>query len=142
MGNPRAVIAYDGIDNVALPFNIDGVTILFDKTKAGGCASVGLAVKISANSQVALVSDADNVDGRLERVEGDGKCAVTIDGIAKLPAGSGATVTAGKKICGALGAASAKGYIRNIDPTVLAEVAKANGKIIDASDGANVVVLF
>lgn len=141
MANPRAVVDYEGIGVRRVTFIADGSTILFDSTKANGSAQVGLAVQMSANNTVALTVDASEVVGRLERVHADGMCVVQTEGGCSLPGGNAATLTAGTKIVGALGAASAPGYIRTAAANA-AEAAVARGEILDSSTATAVKVML
>lgn len=142
MANPRAVVDYMGIGFRAITMVADGSTIIYDSTKAGGSAAVGLAVQATGNNTAALTTDASEVIGRLERVEADGMCVVQIHGGCELPAGASATVTAGTKIVGALGASSAPGYIRNVAGGTAAEGAVARHTILDASTSTAVKVML
>lgn len=143
----RNQVAYAGIRYDAITKKIDNSTIVFDATKANGATAVGLAVTISGDDTVALVADGDRVLGKLLKVEADGFCTVQDTGFVSLPAGDGATVTAGQPVVGALGAASAKGYIRNAvaiggsyTQSQLVERAKARGVIHNAEAAATVWV--
>lgn len=140
MADPRNAVNFDGIEYSAQTFLIDDSTITYDATKANGSAQVGLAVTLSGNGTVALVADGEAVLGKLIAVEADDKAVVQTAGYMTLPAGSGATVTRGKQIVGDLGAASAKGYIRDVNTATAAELGVADGKIIDVSDTAAVIV--
>jgi hypothetical protein len=71
--------------------------------------AVGL--KAASNRVVELVAADQDVLGRLVNVAQDGACAVQIEGECKLPQGNAVTVVVGDKIVGALGPASARGYI-------------------------------
>ncbi len=132
MADPRQVTDRMGIDLVVETFKYDS-SIVYDSTKSGGSASAGLAVTINGNGQVGLVADAEGIHGKLLSVEDDGFCSVAVNGVVDLPAGNAVTVTAKSRIVGALGPASAKGYIRNVAPATLAEVAVARHSILDAS---------
>jgi len=108
-----------------------------------------MAVTFSADDTVALAADGDAVVGKLIKVEGDLKCSVRVHGFVTLPAGASATVTRGKKIVGALGASSAKGYIRDAviaGATYAAaeanEAQKARGIIIDVGTTTAVGVIL
>lgn len=142
MANPRNTVDFTDIDGPTATFIIDNSTITYDATQAGGSASVGLAVNLSASKTVRLVSDAEGVLGRLELVEADNKATVRFQGVVKLPGGASATLTPGSKVVGALGASSAKGYIRSVAAATLAEVAVAGGKILDAGTTTAVAVLL
>jgi hypothetical protein len=146
--NPRNTVAYDEIEAVPVTYLIDNSTIVYDGTLANGAATtmIGKAVTFSAANTVALAADGDAIVGKLLRVESDNKCAVQIDGFMTLPAGTGAAVTRGKKIVGAL-LSAAKGYIREVvtpGATYAAaeaiENTKARGFIQDAGDTAAVLV--
>lgn len=130
-------IRYDGI-----PAKIDGVTIVFDATKVNGAdpTMIGKAVTLSAADTVALCADGDHVYGKLLSVEPDGFCTVQRWGMAELPGGASAALTLGKMIVGALGAASAKGYIREVATATAAELGKMRGTIINAAVTTAVVV--
>ncbi len=147
LNNPRNTISFEGIREQRTTYLIDNSTIAYSATATNGSTGVGLAVTLSADKTVALCADGDTVLGKLILVEADGKCAVQDDGFCTLPAGASATVTAGSKIVGALGASSAKGYIRNIAAsggsyvqTTLTDSIKGRHQIIDASTTTAVVV--
>src|SRR6188768_3429478 len=136
MPNPRMAVAHD--ENFAAydTFIADGVTIVFDRTVARGSAAAGRAVGIKSTTDnvIELVVDAQAILGRLERVEADGKCVVQVGGYMKLPGGLSATLTRGGKLVGALGTASAKGYVRAAAPATLADVAAARGYVVEVAD--------
>ena len=142
MANPRAITDKEGLDVRRATYSIDNSTITYDKTKAFGSAQAGvnLAVTFSASDTVALCADGDAIVGILEQVEADGKCTVSVAGHLKFKKGNGATVTNGKKIVGALGAASAKGYIRDVNTATAAELGKMRGFIEDTSGDPTIVV--
>ncbi|MGE0131869.1 MAG: hypothetical protein AB7U82_27615 [Blastocatellales bacterium] len=142
MANPRNIVSFEEIDVQYRAFKIDGVTITFDKTKSYGSDQAGkkLAVTLSADGTVALCADGDPIIGRLERVEGDNKATVAVNGCLGFLKGNGATVTRGAAIVGALGASSAKGYIRDAASGTAAELVKCRGVIYDVSSDTNVVV--
>ncbi len=147
MADPRKIVNFDGIDAVYATFKIDNSTITYDSTKTDGTASVGLAVTLSADGTVALTAAGDAVIGKLISVEADNFATVQIGGICTLPGGSGATLTRGEKIMGALGAASAKGYIDSVPSAGAAyvqadqqKIARGRGVILDKSDTTAVVV--
>lgn len=142
MPDPRRTLSHEGIAPVFKPYKIDNSTILYDATKARGAATtmIDKAVTLSADGTVALAADGDAIEGRLESVESDGYATVQTGGTTNFPAGVAAAVTRGKKIVGALGAASAKGYIREVNTAVAAELGKERGRIVDASNTAAIVV--
>jgi hypothetical protein len=123
-----------------LTYKIDGVDIVYDAAQPNGSAAVGRAVMLSGNGIVRLVADASKVEGKLIHVEPDGYCKVECGGVVELPAGNAATVTAGSRIVGALGPASARGYIRNANSAVAAETLAAAHTIEDAADTTKVQV--
>jgi|SRR6185503_5786572 len=129
MADPR-VIDFEGIDEAFATFKFDS-SIVYDKTKVGGAAQVGLAVTLSDDGIVGLVADGEAVAGKLVQVEPD-VCNVQIEGGMTLPAGTGATLTNNKKIVGAL-LIAAKGYIREAASGTAAELVLARGRIIDNS---------
>ena len=129
MADLRDQIRHDNIGQLNLPYFADGSTIVYDYTKRNGSAAVGKAVTLSADKTVALAADGDAIVGKLNSVEPDGVCNVTVKGWVELPAGNGATVTRGTKIVGALGPSSAKGYIRNAASGTATELVKARGMI-------------
>jgi hypothetical protein len=137
MANPRNTVAYEDIKpNGAsdVGYIVDASTITYSATALNGSAQVGLAVTFSGNNTIALTADGDFVLGKLMSVESDGKARVQELGHMTLPGGSGATLTRGKSIVGALGASSAKGYIREVATGTAAELGKARGFIHDAAD--------
>lgn len=142
MADPRAVTSFEGIGSLDATYKIDNSTIVYDATKTGGTASVGLAVTLSADGTVALAADADRVVGKLWSVESDNFARVQVKGYMVLPGGSGATLTRGLAIVGALGAASAKGYIRVAASGTAAELVKCAGSIHDSGTATAVVVLL
>lgn len=114
---PRNIVGYEETaDPIDLTFKIDNSTITYSATAANGAATtmIGMAVTFSADDTVALCADGDAVVGKLISVTSDNKCSVRIHGYVTLPGGASATLTRGKKIVGALGAANAKGYIRDV----------------------------
>lgn len=140
--NPRDRVRHDENDARYETFKIDNSTITYSASATGGSASVGLAVTFSADDTVALTADGNAVVGKLIQVESDNKATVQVDGFMTLPAGSGATTTRGKKIVGALGAASARGYIREVATATAAELGVARGQIVNVADSTAIVVNF
>ena len=136
MANPRKIIDHRGQGFRAFTFLVDGTSIVHSATAKDGSASAGLAVGLVAGTEdtVELVVDGQNVLGRLLHVEADGTCAVQVEGVCELAAGNGATVTRGAPVVGALGAASARGYVRAIAPATLADVAQGRHRILKAAD--------
>jgi len=138
--DPRRVLSFTGIDYHGTTYK-HGSTIVYDKAKAGGAADtmIGKAVSLSADGQVDLCQDADRIVGKLILVESDGYCTVQDQGFCELPAGASASVTVGKQIVGALGASSARGYIREAADTA-AEANKSRGNIVNNDTTTAVVV--
>jgi hypothetical protein len=138
----RKQVDYTDIRYDAITMKIDNSTIVYDGTQARGAAATMLdkAVTLSADDTVALCADGDYVFGKLLKVEADGFCTVQRWGMATLPAGASAAVTRGKKIVGALGASSAKGYIREVATATAAELGRQRGEIINSADTTAVVV--
>lgn len=132
-GNPRKTPGRLGNGARRDTFIADNSTITFDRTLAGGAATTMLnkAVSLSADGTVQLASDGEAVIGKLILVEADLRCSVQTHGVCELPAGTGpATVTRGSQIVGALGAASAKGYIRSAASGTAAELILCRGRIL------------
>lgn len=142
MPNPRKVVEMDDTHFTERSYLVDGVTLIFDATANDGHAAVGRAVSLSAAKTVQLASDGEAVIGELVRVEADGIAVVKDHGILTLPGGNGATLTLGTSIVGALGASSAKGYVRSVNTAVAAELGKCKGRILDAADATKVKIQF
>jgi hypothetical protein len=142
MANPRNSVDCEGIAPVFVTYKIDNSTITYDATKAFGAATtmIGKAVTLSADDTVALCADGDAIEGKLVKVESDLKCTVQTGGYTDLPGGDSATLTRGSAIVGALGAASAKGYIRTAASGTAAELIKCRGRIIRNGTATAVVV--
>ncbi len=136
----RSDVSNIGVGGNYRTYKIDNSTITYDATKAGGSAQVGLAVTLSADDTVALTADGNGVLGKLILVESDGKCNVMTEGTMTLPGGDSATLTLMGKIVGALGAASAKGYIRSAASGTAAELVLARGRIENNDTTTAVVV--
>ena len=143
----RNQVAYDDIGYDGITMKIDNSTIVYDETKVGGSAGVGLAVTWSADDTVALAADGDALVGKLILVHDDNFCTVAFRGFVSLPAGTGATVTRGRLCVGAL-LVAAKGYIRQATASTAfvtaeyAEQARARGRIWATADLTNVWVDF
>jgi hypothetical protein len=144
MANARNIVDYEGIAGPQdyATFKTDNSTIVYDSTKAGGAATtmIGKAVSLSADDTVQLASDGEAIVGKLLKVEADNKASVQVGGFMKLPGGASASLTRGLKVVGALGAASAKGYIREVASATAAEINKGRGMIIDNGDATAVTV--
>lgn len=137
MADPRAAVNHEGIGYKAETYPYDD-TIVYDATKVGGAAQVGLAVTLESSNSISLVGDGEQVEGKLIKVEPD-FCVVQYAGNMTLAAGTGAALTAGKKIVGAL-LSSAEGYIREVATGTAAELGRARGEIIDNGTTTAVVV--
>lgn len=135
MPSARNNVIVDGIGYKAFTYTHDD-TIVYDDDLEGGSAQVGLAVALEDDLQVTLVGDGEGVEGLLVKVEPGGKCVVQTGGVAIFQGGNGATLTPGTKIVGALGAASAEGYIKN----AATQHAVSRGTILDATDPTQVRV--
>jgi hypothetical protein len=140
MSDPRNDVRYEGIGYEAETFKIDDSTITYSETEANGSAQVGKAVKLSADSTVALATDGSEVTGKLIKVESDNKAVVQTKGYCTLPGGNNATLTLGEKIVGAVDAQAAGGYIRVVATGTAAELGHARGKIINNDTTTAVVV--
>lgn len=140
MSDPRKTVLNTEVFAPTRTRKIDNSTIVYDKTKVGGSAGVGKAVKFSADDTVALTTDGSEVLGVLESVEADGFCTVRERGPVSLPGGSGASLTLGKKIVGAVDGSSNGGFIREVATGTAAELGKARGYICNNDDTTAVVV--
>lgn len=138
MADPRAAAKKVGIGYKAETYAHDN-TIVYSATVANGSASVGLAVSLESDEVVTLAGDGENVLGKLIKVESDGFCVVQTEGYMTLPAGTSASLSAGKKIVGDL-LVSEEGYIREVATGTAAELGVARGFIVDASTTTAVVV--
>jgi hypothetical protein len=151
MADPRADVGSVDVDLEFATFKIDNSTITYSKTADYGSASAGvnLMVSISANDTVQLVSDAEALAGRLEEVYSDNFARVAVRAKRmKMKGGDAATLTLGSKMVGALGAASAKGYVRSVAATTgsyvqgtATETQRGRGTIIN-NDATNPVARF
>lgn len=139
MAAGRHQVSYEGIGYEAITVKSDLSTIVFDSAQPGGSASVGLAVGWLSADTVRLVGDAEFVLGKLLSVTPDGFCTVQHEGMVALPAGTGAALTQGKGIVGAL-LGAARGYIREAASGTAAELVLMNGNIVNAAVATAVVV--
>lgn len=142
MADPRSAIDFQGIGEEVVTYKIDNSTITYDATKVNGAATtmIGKAVMLSAAGTVALTSDGAAVEGKLMAVTDDNFCTVQVGGYCDLPGGLSASLTLGKKIVGATGASSARGYIREVATGTAAELGLARGRIVDAGTATAVMV--
>ena len=98
---------------VTTTYQGDGDTIKYDATKPNRSDAVGKAYKLNVDGKGELVGDGEEFDGVVTEVDDDHKfTAAYMFGGLRLPLGNGATVARGDKIVGALGAGSAKGYVK------------------------------
>jgi hypothetical protein len=141
MANPRNAVGYQDIDFLAITQKTDNSTILFSATTTPGLsAQAGLATTWSADDTQALTADANGVAGKLILVDADNPgganpfCTVQVEGFCQLPGGNAAALTRGKHIVGALGAASARGYIRDVATAAAAELGVQNHTIWNVAD--------
>jgi hypothetical protein len=141
MSDPRAAVVVDGQNAEYATFLIDNSTITYLATAAGGSSQVGLAVTMSAAGTVALAAAGDAIIGKLVKVEKDLFATVQVEGGMTLPAGTGASLTVGKKVVGCL-LVAAKGYIREVNTGVAAELGVAGGVIIDGTTDTAAVVVY
>lgn len=139
MSDPRNDVSFLGIGYKAFTYPHDD-TIVYDAEEEGGSAQVGLAVTLESSGTVSLVGDGEQVEGKLVKVESDGKCVVQNGGVVTLPGGTGATLTPGSKIVGDLGASSAEGYVQSAAAGTAAHHVVSRGRIIDASVATAVVI--
>lgn len=144
MPDPRTAVEFEGIGDVRATFMIDNSTIVYDGTASQGAAAtmIGKAVSLSADDTVQLVADGDAIVGKLIKVESDNKAVVQVEGFTTLPGGASAALTRGLKFVGALGASSARGYIREAASATPAELNKGRGRIVRNGTTTAVVVQF
>ncbi len=139
MSDPRLITMLPGVQENFATFEYDG-SITYNVTLAGGSAQVGLAVGLTGNATVGLCLDGTQVEGLLVKVTDDGFCTVQNLGFCTLPGGTGASLTVGKRIVGAVNASSAGGYIREVNTGTAAELGLCAHTIVDASTTTAVVV--
>jgi hypothetical protein len=144
MADPRKTTSFNEVDAHYSTYAIDNSTITYDGTKANGFGwtHAGRSVALSADKTVKLAGDGDRVIGRIDGVESDNFCRVQDDGYMPLPGGSGASLTRGKSIVGAVDGSSNPGFIREAASGTAAELVKDSGVIVDNSDTAAVIVQF
>lgn len=131
----RDAVAWNRQQAADLTFGYDS-SIVYDVTQRGGSTAVGKAVKMVAAGQVGLTTDGSDVVGEIIKVEWDGFCTVQTRGVVNLP--SAGTITAGTKIVGS----TTTGTVRSVVAATLADVAAGRGRVLDASDTANVKILL
>lgn len=142
-----SVLSYNDIGALFATFAVNsGGDITYARTSEGQTPEFGRACTLSGDSEVDLCADAEAVLGRLVKVEKDPTytyvATVQVSGFMALPAGDSATITRGKKIVGDLGAASAKGYIRDVATGTAAELGVARGIVVDEAAQTAVIVLL
>lgn len=155
MADPRGNVSFAEIAPKYATFKIDNSTIVYNAAQDNGCggsggiSTFGLSVTESTDATVALCADGDHVAGRLIAVSADNFATVQIYGGCLFPGGASATLTAGAKFVGALGAASAKGYIRAVAAAggsyvqaQAVDTQKGRGSIEDASTTTAVGVIL
>jgi hypothetical protein len=138
MANPRIVTGpRDGIGFRAETLRVDGSTLVYHSTAPMGIdpAVLGRAVTLVTGSvdTVKLSGAGDVVYGKLDHIEQDGCCTVQIEGECKLPQGNAVTVVRGNRIVGALGPASAPGYIGPAVTTAASDVAAGRHTVEDVA---------
>lgn len=138
MAIPQNRIGYADIDALTVTFMYDG-SIVFNDAEDGGSAQVGLAVTMTDDDTVGLVGDGEFVLGELIKVNDDGYCTVHMAGFVRLPAGTGASLTLGKKIVGDL-LVAAKGYIQEMNTGTAGHNGVSRGAIVNKDDVNNVWV--
>ena len=100
---------------VTSSFTADGDTITYDKNAENRSAAVGKAFKVNADGKAELVADGDEIVGKVLAVDEDNVITgAYICGGLRLPLGNSATVARGNKLVGALGADSAKGFVKAV----------------------------
>lgn len=138
MADPRNVVSTEGIGYKAFTYTHDS-TIVYDITKVGGSAQVGLAVTLIGNKQVSLVGDGEEVEGLLVKVEPGGAAVVQTGGVAEFKGGTSATLTVGSHIVGDL-LGAAEGYVQSAAAGTAAHHVVSRGEILDSSDTTKVKV--
>lgn len=141
MSNARSTVDFTEIKPLRITCIADASTVTFDRTYAGGSASIGLAVNLSASKTIQLAGDQEMVLGVLTNVEPDGMCTVQVGGVCTFKGGTSATLTPGSRIVGDL-LVSAKGYVQTVATDSAAHVAAGRGVILDASTTTAVQVLL
>ncbi len=100
---------------VTSSFTADGDTITYDKTAENRSTAVGKAFKINADGKAELVTNGDEIVGKVLAVDDDNVITgAYICGGLRLPLGDSAIVARGDKLVGALNADSEKGYVKAV----------------------------
>lgn len=118
-------------------FRADGDTIAYDKSAENRSTAVGKAFTINTEGKAVLVSDGDEIIGKVLAVDDDNVMtgAYICAGL-RLPLGDGQKVVRGDRLVGALGANSAKGYVKAVPapPSAVATNSRVNYQDTDVSD--------
>jgi len=123
---------------VTSSFIADGDTITYDKNAENRSAAVGKAFKINADGQAELVADGDEIVGKVLAVDEDNVITgAYICGGLRLPLGNSVTVARGNKLVGALGADSAKGFVKAVAAAPEAVDTDAKTDYADADVGTS-----
>lgn len=100
---------------VTSSFTADGDTITYNKNAENRSTAVGKAFTINTDGKAELVSDGDEIIGKVLAVDDDDvMTGAYICGGLRLPLGESATVARGDKLVGALGEDSAKGFVKTV----------------------------
>ena len=122
-------------------FRADNDTITYDKNAENRSTAVGKAFTINADGKAVLVSDGDEIIGKVLAVDDDNVMtgAYICAGL-RLPLGSSQKVVRGDKLVGALGANNAKGFVKALPapPNAVATNARVNYQDSDVSDTTNI----
>ena len=122
-------------------FTADDDTITYDKNAENRSTAVGKAFTINTEGKAVLVSDGDEIIGKVLAVDDDNiMTGAYICAGLQLPIGEGKTVARGDKLVGALGPENAKGYIKAVPapPNAVATNARVNYQDSDVSDTTNI----
>ena len=105
---------------VTTTFQGDGVTIKYDEKAENRSDAVGRAFKINGDGEGELVSDGDEIIGKVLAVDDDNQfTAACMFGGLRFPIGDGATVAVGDQVVGALGADGEKGHVKSLPALTL-----------------------
>lgn len=140
MANPRDDVDFEGIGVRNVTHKHDG-SIVYDDKQPGGSLAVGKATKMVGQRTVGLTTDGSGVAGKIIKVEDDGFLTLQVEGGCTLPGGTGATLTPGSRLVGALNGGN-PGFVRSVNDAVAAEVAVARHEIKDATTPAAVKVML
>lgn len=140
MANPRDDVDFEGIGVRNVTHKHDN-SIVYDEKQPGGSVAVGKAVKATGQRTVGLTTDGSDVVGKIIKVEDDGFATIQEEGGTTLPGGTGATLTPGSKIVGALNGGN-PGFVRSVNSAVAAELAVAKHEIKDSTTPAATKVML